>query len=345
MSLNNHKNLHQDSSRMHEVKGFPVAANNYAYQKDVRGLSAWQRTHRLENALAEVLGYAAPTTEVDGDVYIVDSPDLDINGLVWQSATTVRVTFTSGYTNIYATSNYLQLSGAADDVHNGVFLITATNASYLDVTIADVTDGTDDVASGSTASGYVTHEDYDPENLANSQTIPRQGVVKYYSAANLWYGDSFQQGDEVLNVATGQKVEFNGTDSVSSATLLIKEITISAADLKTMFTTPIELIAAAGANKVIVVDSIIGFLDYGAATYTGGGTVRVIHGTSSHILNVAPSSLIKASSDGNYTFTQDSNTVLSVFNEALEITNQTAVFATGDGVLKLKIIYSIADYS
>ena len=198
---------------MHEVKGFPSAAVNYAYKKNIRGASEWQRTARQENILGTQNGYATPTTEVNGNVYLIESPELDINGIVWQSGTTVRFTFSAGYSDIYAVNNYLQISGAANAKHNGVFLITAKSGSALDVTISAVTDGADDVVSGSPAVGYVTHQNFDPENLSNGQSIPRLGFVRYFSDVDLWYGDALVKGDEWYNESNDSIESFNGTEA------------------------------------------------------------------------------------------------------------------------------------
>lgn len=211
--INSHKFAHLDDRNMHEVKGFPSASVNHAYKKNIRGASEWQRTARQENILGTQNGYDAPTTEVNGDVYLIESPELDINGLIWQSGTNVRITFSSGYSNIYAVGNYLTISGAANAKHNGVFEITAAAGSHLDVTIPSITDGADDVASGSTAVGYVTHEDFDPENLSNGQSIPRLGFVRYFSGVDLWFGDALVKGDEWYNESNDSVESFNGTEA------------------------------------------------------------------------------------------------------------------------------------
>lgn len=211
--INSHKFAHLDDKNMHEVKGFPSASVNYAYKKNIRGFSEWKRTARQENILGTQNGYDAPTTEVNGDVYLIESPELDIDGIVWQSGTTVRFTFSAGYSDIYAVNNYLQVSGAANEKHNGVFLITAKNTTYLDVTIPSVTDGGDDVASGSPAVGYVTHQNFDPENLSNGQSIPRLGFVRYFSDVDLWFGDALVKGDEWYNESNDSIERFNGTEA------------------------------------------------------------------------------------------------------------------------------------
>jgi len=215
--ITEHRNAHLSTDNMHEVKGFPNASNGYSYRKGINGLSSWLRDKQQPNALGRINGYEAPTTEIEGDIYTIESPELDVNAITWQSATTVRFTFTTGYTStLYAVNSYLQISGALFENHNGIHLITTVNASYLEVTIALIVDATDDDAAGSPAVGYVTHEDFDPESLSNNQSIPRVGQVKYYGTADLWFGDASLVGDSFYNVTTKKLETYNGTNFTSS---------------------------------------------------------------------------------------------------------------------------------
>lgn len=211
MDYTAHKNAHLIDGNMHEAKGFPSASNNYIQKKNTQGVSEWQRSYRQENVLAVLNGYVAATTEVDLDNYAITTPLLDVNSILHQSGNTVRISFTSGYdSTLYSTSSYLQVSGEANVKHNGVFLITTVNASYLEITNTAIGDATEDVASASLAEAYVTHQSYDPENLANGQSIPRVGVVKYNGTVDLWFGDSFITGDCWYNIALLQLQCWNG---------------------------------------------------------------------------------------------------------------------------------------
>jgi len=247
--INEHRNAHQSDDNMHEVKGFPAANKGNSYRKNIQGASEWQRDFRQPNAKALVRGYVAPLTEVDGDVYALTSPLLDVDGIVFQSGTTVRFTFTSGYENIYAVGNYLQISGEANVLHNGVWLISAVNASFLEVTNPAITDSSNDQASGSLASGYVSHQDYDPQSLSNGQSIPINGLVRYYSIPDLWYGDEFQEGDEYYNEATQTKDLYNGNDIVSDSGIITVKVSMTAAEIQAG--TNVLAVAAPGTGKAI----------------------------------------------------------------------------------------------
>jgi len=224
MSITLHKNAHNSDANMHEVKGFPSGGKQFSTRKAINGLSEFQRDYRLPNVISTANGYDAPLTEVNGDIYLIESPILQIANINWQAGTTIRFTFDSGYdSTLYATGSYFQVLNA--ETHTGIWVITAVNASYIEVTNAAQTDGANDVT-GSDGTAYITHEDFDPENLGNDNSIPSSGQVRYYSAQDLWYGDSLLEGDCFYNVATKNLECWNGTSIVSST--IIDSITKTA---------------------------------------------------------------------------------------------------------------------
>ena len=336
-SITEHRNAHLSDANMHEVKGFPSAAAGYSYIKNIRGQSEWVRTARQENVISAVNGYDAPLTEVDGDVYAVSSPLLDLNNINWQSGTTVRFTFTSGYTNIYAVGNYLQISGeTTKTVHNGVWLISAVNASYLEVTNVGVTDATNDVAA-SVGSGYVSHQDYDPENLANSQTIPRVGLVKYFGTLDLWYGNAFEIGDEFYDVSKNGVDRYNGSAITDNAIYSVK-VSMSAAQI--LAAEQVSAIEAPGAGKAIEVLRITVKYTYVSVVYNVSryieawtSTARTYHGRTADILTVAASCFVKGGGDV-------SASTEIVENQAVYVKSDSAS-ATGNGTAIVYLTYRI----
>lgn len=300
--ITEHRNQHLRDEGMHEVKGFPSASIGYAYKKGIRGISEWSRVARQENVIATVTGYAAPLTEVDGDVYSIESPLLQIANINWQSGTTVRFTFDSGYSNIYAVGNYLQISGETIENHNGVWVITAVNASYLEVTNENITDATDDVT-GSAATGYVSHQDYDPESLLNSQSIPRLGIVKYNATADLWYGDEFQIGDEYFELSTDSVKTLKSNGEVNSSSVITEVISIAKSDIIKLNTTPKVLVTCNSDEYIEVLTSSLVY-DYADAGYGAGASVYLKYdggvsityaisaansfGSTSDTINIAP---------------------------------------------------------
>lgn len=128
----------------------------------------------------------------------------------------------------------------------------------------------------------------------------------------------------------------------------IAEVTLSAADILAMYATPVEVIAAPGTGKVIEFLGALVVLDKGSTAFTGGGAITFLNSvngadlsaslaatavtSSSDTVNIVPA----ASSSMDYSATQAGG-------ESIQITNTTAAFAAGDGVVKLKISYRIHD--
>lgn len=342
-----HKNAHLDDNNMHEVRGFNDALNGSSTRKNIRGLSEFLRDARLPNQLGQIRGYEVPTTEVDGDFYAIDAPELDIDGIVWQSGTTVRFTFTAGYdSTLYATSSFLQISGALFADHNGVHVITTVNASFLDVTISTVTSGANDDAAGSPAVGYVTHEDFDPENLSNAQSIPRLGIVNYGSDPDLWYGDAFVSGDEFFDLELLKLVRFNGTDLVDQGGTLSKRITISAAQL--LAATQVEIEAAPGAGFIIEALTCIFDYTHNGTDYDVGVDVVILNDTATRDILTTPLNLAgtkgalnnTASSFGNMDHVSSVLVNQYISNKSLVI-KADAASASGDGTAIAYVTYRI----
>ncbi len=120
---------------------------------------------------------------------------------------------------------------------------------------------------------------------------------------------------------------------------------ISSAQILSMFTTPILLVPAQGANTLFLVNAFWIELIYNSIAYTGGGSVNVVWDNTSSVIalsNAATS--ITGTSSGTIAlsvpaaaFMATTNTI----NKGLYFTNSTAVFATGNSTANLHLYYSV----
>lgn len=128
--------------------------------------------------------------------------------------------------------------------------------------------------------------------------------------------------------------------------------TLSQANIQGMNASPVSLISAPGAGKLNIVDEIELFHDFATAAYTNGGDVTIQYNTSAkpiQVLDVAwvtggsdTNLLVKPSASYTSSASTSSETDLSgSINKAIEITNATAAFATGNAsnIIKYRLRY------
>jgi len=160
--------LHEEleDPQIHEPKGYGAALINTKLAKLVPNGSEWTENNVLPSALSLADSTVAPPTEVLTDIYLLDRTGvtLDVDTIVWQSGTTVRISFngTPDLSGVTIGDTY-NTSGNGNTSNDGIFDITDVNdgADYIEITNAARTDGTDDEPSDATGIGTITHGDWD----------------------------------------------------------------------------------------------------------------------------------------------------------------------------------------
>ena len=130
------------------------------------------------------------------------------------------------------------------------------------------------------------------------------------------------------------------TTNLDPTTIQFVSIPLTAAQINTIYTTPIQILPAQGAGTLIEIQSCVLDLKYGSAAFTSGGTVTIGYGTTQSTVAASTAAATIASTvltsfsasqsilvAGSYPVTANS---LSL-NKAVSITNGTNVFATGTG--------------
>jgi hypothetical protein len=142
-------------------------------------------------------------------------------------------------------------------------------------------------------------------------------------------------------VISGSTTGYQGsTTNLNPNTIQFVSIPLTAAQINTIYTTPIQILPAQGAGTLIEVQSCTLDLKYGSAAFTSGGTVTIGYGTTQSTVAASPGAATIASTvlttfsasqaisvAGALAVTANSLTL----NKALSITNGTGVFATGTG--------------
>jgi hypothetical protein len=127
-------------------------------------------------------------------------------------------------------------------------------------------------------------------------------------------------------------------------------LTLTATQVNTMFTTPVELLPAPGATAFYVIDQAIFINENGGTAWTAGGAIEVGYGSS--VTTEALSGTIAATFLTSPVVTQiltlagaqiASSTASTYLNQGIYINNATQLFATGTGTLKVKLLYSVVN--
>lgn len=175
--------------------------------------------------------------------------------------------------------------------------------------------------------------------------------IQQASAADVLLGNPTGGAADYQEVTLGNGLDFASTAlEVKPSYLNVVEVSLTATQFKGMYATPVKVIDAAGANTVIVVDSVVLNLTYGTTQYTGGGAVGLQYGSTAHLAGVAASSTEAAADfnavtadtlfriDGGLSTGADLGTAT---NADVYISNDTAAFTAGDSDLKCWVWYKV----
>jgi hypothetical protein len=115
-------------------------------------------------------------------------------------------------------------------------------------------------------------------------------------------------------------------------------VNLTAAQILSMFATPVSLVAAPGVNKVIVVDKILLRARRTSTAFTGGGALSIrYHVTTTTVLATPAATLLTAAAGTQDMLfgpnTGDPNGLTLPEGEGLDLTNLTGAFAAGTGTL------------
>lgn len=160
-------------------------------------------------------------------------------------------------------------------------------------------------------------------------------------------------GAEFVEVTLGNGLAFSaGALAIPNTGLIYTTVAITAAQFNGMYDAPKLLIAAPGANKVIVVKQMVLAMTYVSAAYAAGGVVAAqydstVHGAGVLATNSEAAADFAATASTSFAFEMTSgNTVgalpfSTTVNKGIYLSNATGAFTTGDSTFVAHIWYSI----
>lgn len=289
--------------------------------------------------------------EIAGEAYIsvIESPltgrgsenIVVANYLVAESVATICATTASLFTATVVTrddrtpsTGYTALGFVAEKIMGPImtegtgakFLYHEDNASNPVVYIVSETPADIIAQTGTGVSGNVYTEN---GTLTGKRTVQGDGY-----AFGILNADKITLGATTQINLNSSEINFNGYQS-----LVTEEVELTAADIIGMNASPVVLVPAISGYVIDLVDTICIF-DYGTTQFTGGGDVTITVDTGSDMSLLSASKVLAAADSVTRIGIKDTEKIL-VENKGLLITNDTAPFATGDGVLRVIVTYRL----
>lgn len=123
-------------------------------------------------------------------------------------------------------------------------------------------------------------------------------------------------------------------------------VNITAAQWNGMYAAPINLIAAPGANKLLVIESMQLIETYGTAAFAAGGVVAAQYDSTVHGAGVAASNteaaadfFVTASTTYLFKGATGAAPFSTTVNKGIYLSNATGAFTTGDSTFMAKLAY------
>lgn len=244
---------------------------------------------------------------------------------------------------------------------NDVIMCVCSDANtFLQVVAVNTSAGTITTAAF-TASGSV-----DTANIVNGAVtnakVNAAAAIAFSKLAALPSGDIIvgsagtvptavaMSGDVAIIASGATTIQAGAVDSGKMADTMLHyaAVTISAAQFNGMYATPKVLVAAPGANKLLVLDKLQLLMTYGSAAYAAGGVAAVQYDVTANGAGVIASSTLSAatfqataSTGWNFNAGVVAETFSTCVNKSLALSNITGAFTTGDSAMVAHVWYKI----
>lgn len=144
--------------------------------------------------------------------------------------------------------------------------------------------------------------------------------------------------------------DFQSLVIVPTTPLLTAQIAVTAAEWNGMYAAPIALIAAPGADKMIIVDKLSLAMTYGTTQYAAGGAILAQYAATINGAGVPATATIAAATVNALVASTVLNAIgpasivyAAAVNQGLYLSNQTAAFTTGDSDFVVTVSYHVIE--
>lgn len=150
-------------------------------------------------------------------------------------------------------------------------------------------------------------------------------------------------------ITLGNGLSFSGTTLQVAPTVgSSAAVTMTAAEWDGMYAAPKQIVAAPGANLMLVVDSVVFEENYGSAQYAAGGAAALQYGNTVHGAGVLATGAVAAATvngiaaDSIFSLLPvalGATANASLVNQGLFMSNLTGAFTTGDSPMTVTVNY------
>lgn len=244
---------------------------------------------------------------------------------------------------------------------DAVATITASNyflAQYASLSVGDIIWGSGTDASFAVQVTAVSSTTVTVASMGLTTSIGTADIIDHavtyvkiqQASAHTLLGNPTSGTANVEEITLGNGLEFTGTTlDLPNTSLVYAAVPLTAAQFKGMYDTPVQLVAAPGANKLISVDKIDLLMTFVSADYANGGVVAAQYDSTAHGAGVLASTTWAAASffvgaSTGFLFGASSSvgqTFSTCVNKGLYLSNLTGDFITGDSTFVAHVWYRI----
>lgn len=232
------------------------------------------------------------------------------------------------------------------------FLTEYASLSVGDIIIVNGTDGSNMYIVVTSSSTGVTVDSFTVTGSVATANIQNNAVTfaKMQEIATVTLlGNPTGGTTEVSEITLGSGLAFSGTTLLVPATnLRYTTVAITAAEFNGMYAAPKLLVAAGGANTLLVLDKVDLLMTYVSANYAAGGVAAVQYDSTANGAGVIASTTLAAATfqaAASTGFMFNTGVVAQTFstcvNKGLYLSNITGAFTTGDSTFVAHIWYKV----
>ena len=263
------------------------------------------------------------------------------SSIIKSGGTNAQYLMADGSVNTGTGGAYLPLAGG--DVSGAIG--TATGNLQVDPATANLevrgigsTDASVTLNCYTNAHGQTLKSQPHSENITNTMLLPKGANSTLVSEATETFQSLSVSGTSGAATLVGGVLNI---PTYASSLLLNTTVTISAAQLASFSGgATIPIVAAQGANKIIIPTSVALFLDYNSSQFSFGGNLNLGIGTGVNLLTITGSFLNSAQDE--YLMASLGGPLLP--NTALNLWSPGVSTGTGNSILKINLSYRVIEF-